>query len=302
VTPEAGAGGEGGSAGAECGAKIDLTTDGKNCGRCGHDCLGGGCTLGQCEAIEIEKNQGRLMKVAVDSQFVYWGGDGTVIAKKKLDATGTTQELVPAAAHEFAYDWALAGLTLYWGNDWQDTGVRGCALPDCTAGASTLISGTNNINAMAYDAQNKTLFWDQSDGIWRKALPGGTAANFIPLTSKSIDNITTDGTFVYWTEYTSATKLSSLYKSPVAPPRSHPWQSIDRTSAALRSTAATSTSAKAPRPAASTCAVYRCPTVPAQQPPRSSHQTTAAVRPWQMPAACIGYRTPRAVPPSSSAP
>src|SRR5204863_597521 len=34
-------------------ACVDLTSDAKNCGTCGHDCLGGTCMEGQCQPVLI---------------------------------------------------------------------------------------------------------------------------------------------------------------------------------------------------------------------------------------------------------
>src|SRR4051812_48420937 len=36
---------------ADCNA--DLKTDAKNCGSCGHDCLGGACTAGKCAPFKM---------------------------------------------------------------------------------------------------------------------------------------------------------------------------------------------------------------------------------------------------------
>jgi hypothetical protein len=38
-----------------CGADIDLQSDRKNCGLCGHDCLGGACAGGKCQPLVIAK-------------------------------------------------------------------------------------------------------------------------------------------------------------------------------------------------------------------------------------------------------
>ncbi len=171
--------------------------------------------MAACQAIQIEKDQGRLFTVSVDSEFVYWGGDNAAIAKKKLDGSGLTKTLVPSGSQEYSYDSVLAGNTLFWGNDWHDTGVRGCVLPDCTDGPKPLISGGSDLISMAYDAKSNTLFWDQSDGIWRKALPAGNPSNFVPLTSKQVTAMTTDGIFLYWAEYDTSTKLTSLKKTLV---------------------------------------------------------------------------------------
>lgn len=49
---------------------VDTMSDRLNCGACAHSCLGGACTLGTCEAIPIEEDQGRLVTVSVDAQYV----------------------------------------------------------------------------------------------------------------------------------------------------------------------------------------------------------------------------------------
>jgi hypothetical protein len=54
-----------------------------------------------------------------DERFIDWAGDGSVVAKKSIDNTGTVSELVPASAKESVYDWALVGQMLYWSNDWK---------------------------------------------------------------------------------------------------------------------------------------------------------------------------------------
>jgi hypothetical protein len=52
------------------GGCADLTTDGQNCGACGHSCLGGTCGAGRClpEVLAV----GSPASLAVDSTDVYW--------------------------------------------------------------------------------------------------------------------------------------------------------------------------------------------------------------------------------------
>ena len=52
-----------------CGA--DLQTDPKNCGRCGHDCLGGACGAGKCQAIELAAVSAPLAHALVSGSYVY---------------------------------------------------------------------------------------------------------------------------------------------------------------------------------------------------------------------------------------
>ena len=50
----------------------DLRADPKNCGRCGHDCLGGGCNAGTCQPIILASEQLRPTEIALDATHVYF--------------------------------------------------------------------------------------------------------------------------------------------------------------------------------------------------------------------------------------
>jgi hypothetical protein len=61
---------DGGDAAASC---LDTSTDPKNCGSCGHDCLGGACAGGVCQPFEIGRSSDAPVKsIAVDEQRVFW--------------------------------------------------------------------------------------------------------------------------------------------------------------------------------------------------------------------------------------
>jgi hypothetical protein len=62
------------------GACVDLETDGKNCGRCGRDCLGAGCTKGACGVIPLVSGLNIPQHVALDDEYVY----ATVYAENKV--------------------------------------------------------------------------------------------------------------------------------------------------------------------------------------------------------------------------
>ncbi len=213
---EAGAAGEGGALEPACTANIDLNSDPKNCGSCGHDCLGGECTSGSCAPIKLATDQGRLFTVAVDDQFIYWGGDNAAIAKTRLDGSGMAKTLVPKGASEFSYFWALASDQVFWSNDWHDTGLRGCMLPDCSGGPQTMVSSPSYVRAMAFDSKNKHLYWAQDDdGIWHRSVDGVNAASFLSLTNVWVTAMATDSAFLYWSEYDRTTKLTAIKKTPV---------------------------------------------------------------------------------------
>jgi Stigma-specific protein, Stig1 len=213
--------GDAGAGGAEncdpnfeaCGGScVDLDKDPKNCGMCGHDCLGGDCVLGVCQPIEIANSQGDEMVVVVDDQYVYWAGAGAVVGKKRSDNSGDITVLVPAASNEVAYFGAVVGQTFFWANDYKDKGIRGCALPSCAGGPSLLIPSTGLLNSMTYSASAATFFWSQFMSIWHQPMPGGTAEELIPTTNEAV-MVASDDSFVYWSEYDSTAKIREIRKA-----------------------------------------------------------------------------------------
>jgi hypothetical protein len=78
--PSGGASGSGG--GSACGG-ADLATDPKNCGVCGHDCLGGGCSAGKCQPVQIAPISGAFV---VDGSHLYTYDSSAIL---KLDKTAS---------------------------------------------------------------------------------------------------------------------------------------------------------------------------------------------------------------------
>ena len=54
------------------GCETPLFSDPKNCGGCGRDCAGGGCSNGQCQAVTLAANLSYPQAIAVDPSSVYW--------------------------------------------------------------------------------------------------------------------------------------------------------------------------------------------------------------------------------------
>lgn len=57
--------------------EVDLTLDPLNCGKCGHDCLGGECEAGECQPVSLYV-EGDLRDLAADEDYVYFITAGTV--------------------------------------------------------------------------------------------------------------------------------------------------------------------------------------------------------------------------------
>jgi hypothetical protein len=72
--------------GTTCGGVcVNLATDAKNCASCGHDCLGGTCSGGQCQAAAVTSGSGDLYVIGVDS-----GATGNVYYQSTDSGTGLT--------------------------------------------------------------------------------------------------------------------------------------------------------------------------------------------------------------------
>lgn len=54
------------------GTCVDTTSDPKNCGYCGHDCLGGFCVASACQPVVVATKQQWPVAITVDATNVYW--------------------------------------------------------------------------------------------------------------------------------------------------------------------------------------------------------------------------------------
>lgn len=58
-------------------ACIDVSSDPKNCGTCGHDCLGGSCTEGKCQPVAVISSLGSSFRLlGIDAQNLYYSVPG----------------------------------------------------------------------------------------------------------------------------------------------------------------------------------------------------------------------------------
>lgn len=124
-------GGEGGADAMTNPCNADLQKDVLNCGRCGRDCVGGKCTAGQCEAVELAPAQGGPNSLVLDATAVYFAnlGDGNIVKVPK--SGGAVTKVIDQRA---ASGIALDGTTLYFGgytSIGNGGGLFRCELADC---------------------------------------------------------------------------------------------------------------------------------------------------------------------------
>ncbi len=95
-TPEVDASVSGEAAAAEGGCAKDVRADPKNCGTCGHDCLGGTCSAGACQPVRLAVDRSNLTWMAIDATHVYFCEDA-VHRLGRVPKGGGAIELVGSA-------------------------------------------------------------------------------------------------------------------------------------------------------------------------------------------------------------
>src|SRR6185369_496889 len=101
------------------------------CGQCGHSCLGGTCSGGKCQAVQIYKGKDFLPEsFTLDSTYIYFKrskpGDVIVLARMTKDSGQLTDLTSVDEGHERV---ALVNGVLYWA---KGDVVKGCSAPSCS--------------------------------------------------------------------------------------------------------------------------------------------------------------------------
>jgi hypothetical protein len=171
----------------ECaGACTNTMGDARNCGFCGHDCLGAVCDNGRCYPAGLSPAQSPV-RLAVDATSVYWtaGGSQTVSRAPKSGGTAKTDLAtgIPAP-FDIAVDASFAYFTSEGtvANSFHDGSVARISLAGgVDAGPPVLIaSARSRPQALAIDATS--IYWVEvatgsSDGTLESCLLAGCGAS-----------------------------------------------------------------------------------------------------------------------------
>ncbi len=228
----------------ECGGTLtacdavcaDLDSDAKNCGQCGHDCLGGACDTGTCQPFTIAQNQFHFDSgLASDGTYAYWGGNpmsvqAHFLARRRLDASDNVIMLSSLENGSSQGDGvngiALTGDTIFWLAPAFDNmggtighSVRYCDLPDCTNAADDYlpmpVSNFYPCNYILFAPANGSLFWSCSDTyngaksgtLWSLAIsdtpPSPTNPVAVGANPANPQGIVSDGAYLYWVNSSS---------------------------------------------------------------------------------------------------
>jgi hypothetical protein len=186
------------------GACGDTASDPLNCGACGHDCLGGACSSGQCQPVAIAQSQGGPFMVAQFGSQVYWTNfiGSTVGSANKYDG-GNTLMAASGNGADSPLGIGADDAGVYFANSGSSGTVVRCGLTSCQGAATLFDAGFTNTDLAVVGGN---VYWLQADGdeIDRVATGGGTHQNLATTDTNNfgryLSRIATDGAFVYWSE------------------------------------------------------------------------------------------------------
>lgn len=137
-------------------ATCDAADTEHNCGRCGHDCLGGQCVNAMCTPVLIADSLGNPAYLAADNSNIYWGNAGSVGGVYACPSAGCDAGATQLGATTNITGIAASPTHVYWvASPFSLPGTLNrtpkAGLPD--AGAETLLTGLVVPGSVAATAQ-----------------------------------------------------------------------------------------------------------------------------------------------------
>jgi sugar lactone lactonase YvrE len=205
-----------------CGSTcVDPDADGRNCGVCGHDCLGGACSGGVCQPVTLASGQRTPWCIALDSANVYWTNyDGGTVMKVSLD--GTTMTTL-ATGGGIPYGIAVDSTNVYW----VDANGNGALWSVPLNGGTGVLLAAGGVRSQyrAVSVDSTRVYWEDEDnpgGIFA-ASPDGGARTMIARGdyANSTCHLALDRNNVYWLAYPGQDAVDSapLFGDGGAPKR-----------------------------------------------------------------------------------
>lgn len=181
----------------------DLATDPKNCGACGHDCLGGGCAGGACQPFVVATNLSGPAHLATDDAGTLFvvtneGAVRSCPTKGCGPDAGLVTSIGPDAGNPLLSGLAVSGGSVYFAGYYTASiyvcPTGGCPRPTVIAG------GIPNPFHVATDATNVYFVSASAPFVGRCALPAcaGGAVRMATDGLKAYYGTLEDGSYVYW--------------------------------------------------------------------------------------------------------
>jgi hypothetical protein len=194
-------------------------SDPRNCGRCGHDCLGGGCKGGVCQPYAIVTETKDTYGISIRSGALYFTTSFfTVETCAAEDCASTLTQMTSNQS-------ILRGVTtdstnVYWANAGYalDGGGFGgyiatCGLAGCPSGMQTILAPLESA-PVDLVVNTSAVYWtDNNSGLVRMCSVGGCGQ--VPTTlvtdPTTLSGIAVDSTSLYWAEST----LGNIIQCPL---------------------------------------------------------------------------------------
>ena len=190
------------------GCEADLTADTANCGRCGHDCVGGACTASACQPVAVAGphttstglHNGQL---ALDPTHIYYAYFGTPTGGVEMvgkDGTGAT---CIACDTGYPRDLVTDGTSVYW-TDQGNNQLRKAPLGGGGT-VTTLWSGQVG-RVVAVDAAH-VYWWDRAATDVMQAGLDGSGATSIATGQPEVGSLAVHSGSLFWTTSTTVMQL-----------------------------------------------------------------------------------------------
>jgi sugar lactone lactonase YvrE len=191
------------------GSCVDLEVDPKNCGRCAHDCQGGACANGRCEAVALASGQGSPNSVAVDATHAYWSNTAGMIMECPIDGCGGNPTVLATGQTAVTAIAAVAG-QVYW---ITSAAVMTCPAAGCGNAPTVMAAEQSSPSGIALDTAS--VYWSNqgtsgaNGTIVQCPLAGcGTAPNVLGIGQAYPRAIAVGAGHLYWADYNRATVMN----------------------------------------------------------------------------------------------
>jgi hypothetical protein len=194
---------------------IALQSDSKNCGACGHDCLGGDCMAGRCQPLQVTSSAVSAANVVLGTESAYIvdiGSGSRLLKVSKKDGT-----ISPIAGGGVA-GVALEGNAIYWTTAPTVGASEGRVLRASLDGTGAIEIANGQASPGSIVVDESGVYWLNSgttgtDGAVMWLAPGAPAP--VPFADGQARpaSIATDAQNVYWfTVGPSDGRDSAVYK------------------------------------------------------------------------------------------
>ncbi len=193
TSPDAGA--------SSCG---DTRSDPHNCGRCGHDCLGGLCSASACQPVALVPPGVSPWGLAQDATYLYWT-DSNTNSIERTDKTSGATDVLNHGTTFFPTQIVVDDSGIYWGDA---TGVWRCPTTGCSLNPPVLVASNgapDQALVVGLAVDTASVFWIEGTGYVLTAAKEGTNLGATRLwaagaASKiSTTAVASNGTEVYFT-------------------------------------------------------------------------------------------------------